>query len=226
MFAPLRKIFGLRAKKRPIAPHQEFRLDLSNDGSNKAPHQFKMDEIPLTAFMPEFPPPGILINGSDPDSYRHKTFNLHVWGRNDHTEIINALGFTGVAAALPIDDFARLLAKVSHCMAIATCGVDKFESYVLPIILDESPSWPYFVGGFTESADKPDTPPHTFRLKGQWNTGIGSNISVGEIKLFSHLPNMPRYKIMTGRFLGSFEEFLSLGLKPGQYGRTRPVPMN
>ena len=224
MFAPLRKQFGLRAKRRPIHPHQEFRVDLTNDGKDTVPHRFKMGDVPLSAFMPEFPSPGMLQKGSDPDSYRHSTFQLHVYGRTDHNEVLRELGFNGIAIALPLHDLARMLAKVAHCMAIATFGPDKFESVVIPIIIDGSPSWPYFVGGFTDAFKKPETPPHTFGLIGDLNTGIGSNISIAHIKLFSHTPIMPRYKVMTGRFVGGIEECLSYRLEPGQYGRRRPVP--
>lgn len=224
MIAPLRKHFGLRAKRRPIIPHQKYNLDLLHPDKQKTKHAFSLDEIPITALLPEFPPPGMLSSNIGPATYRHEKVTIHAFGKKDYGEIITSLGYDGIGALLPIGDFARLLAKVAHCMAIAAFGPDKFYSYLLPVILEGSDAWGYYIGDHTEPPQKPDIPPNTFRLTGEWNTFMNTNIVIAEIKFFSTIKMMPRYKIMAGKFLGSIEEFLSYGLEPGQYGRKRPVP--
>jgi hypothetical protein len=84
--------------------------------------------------------------------------------------------------------------------------------------------WQYYIGSPPNQNIIVDRYPMYYSLKGELNLALGTNIIFAEIKFFSHIDEMPRYRVIVGRFLGSTEELLSSALLPGQYGRRRPVP--
>jgi hypothetical protein len=222
---PLKKMLGLSAKRRKSHPNQTFRLYVYDHSDRPVPIDIPVADLMLSALVPEFPLPGMLQKTARASSYVHDNINIHVFGKQDIVEQLNALGYRRIGGILPIEDFARMLAKIGHCLAVATYGPDKFHSFVLPYILHGGNGWQYYIGNPPNLNILIDRYPMYYSLKGELNLGLGTNIIFAEIKFSSHIDDMPRYRVIVGRFLGSPEEFLSYALLPGQYERKRPVPM-
>jgi hypothetical protein len=129
---PLKKMLGLRSKRRKSNPNQTFRLYCRNDNDSQTAIDIPLADLMLSALVPEFPLPGMLQKTARISSYVHETITIHVCGKKDIGEQIKALGYPGISGIVPIEDFASTLAKIGHCLAVAVYGPDKFHSFVLP----------------------------------------------------------------------------------------------
>jgi len=100
--------------------------------------------------------------------------------------------------------FARSIAKIAHCGAVAKYGLTGFRSLVLPdIILGRYACPPYFVGS------DPDPPPppyprtvrHTIEIATATECG-GLRLLVASVRLFAHSGTaehgMPIYRVVIG----------------------------
>jgi len=217
-------MFGLRAKRRKINPKKTFAIDYITHEGAKIPTDFILKDLSVTALVPDFPIPGMFQKDASPDSYCHKSIHIQAYGRQDAADRVASSGYRGIGALIPIEDFARMLAKIGHCMAVAALGPDKFHSFVLPYILREGKGWQYFVGSNPKKAVDKAFVPNYFDLKAEWRYDLGTNIIIADIKFISNIDSLPRYTVIVGRLLGSFEEFRSHELLPGQYERRRPIP--
>jgi hypothetical protein len=105
---PLKKMLGLKAKRRKSRPNQTFRLYARDNNDSPTAIDLPVADLMLSALVPEFPLPGMLQKTESINSYIHETINIHAFGKQDIGEQIRALGYRGISVVIPIDDFARM----------------------------------------------------------------------------------------------------------------------
>jgi len=97
-------------------------------------------------------------------------------------------------------NFARMLAKIAHCYAIARFGSDSFEPMLPALILGRIDWGPLFVGGdaSAEPPDQADVLHDVFRM--DCRRGDGPEYLGLAVRLFAMM-GMPRYHVIVGRCL-------------------------
>ena len=81
---PLKKMLGLRSKRRKSNPNQTFRLYCRNDNDSQTAIDIPLADLMLSALVPEFPLPGMLQKTARISSYVHETVTIHVFGEKRH----------------------------------------------------------------------------------------------------------------------------------------------
>jgi hypothetical protein len=96
-----------------------------------------------------------------------------------------------VMGAMPL---ARMLAKIGHSFAVAELGMDAFEeTYVTHLILNDTPDWNYWIGGYDRGREVEVRELHELRFLRR-----NDDLSV-IVHLF--VPYCPRYayEVIVGR---------------------------
>lgn len=113
-----------------------------------------------------------------------------------------------------IDDitFARMLAKVAHCVAIARRGINKFEPLLASVIL-RGENCAYVVGGVTERIEPPVHMPMWVRTEVRPIGGV--RYVVVFMRFFAYVgppeKGTPTYSVVVGRFIPWHERLTRWG---------------
>lgn len=107
----------------------------------------------------------------------------------------------GIYQIISFHLFCRMLAKIAHSFAVATCGLGSFEPFLPDVILGRSLAVSHYVGG---SIDIPALPPpaqkvnldHRLRY-GELRSHNGDRLLVVGIHLFAVL-GAPIYEVIVG----------------------------
>jgi hypothetical protein len=101
--------------------------------------------------------------------------------------------------------FCRMIAKIAHCQAVATLGVDAFDHYLPGLILGRSEIISHYVGGaaYIEHPNPPEGPVSEISHELYFREGIalrtGTRLIAVTVRLFSNL-NAPGYEAIVGSY--------------------------
>ncbi len=196
------KIKGRKRSARKRCPHTSFPMKLTLCGKQSV-HKVEAKYHPSLLVLPSFPWPGIMLN-KEPNA----TWNdgrIHCWQFGPARRLVGEYlaemqaSEWEVSKTTKIFPFVRLIAKIGHAFAIATCGYGSFQPMLPPLILGKSdaPNAAYLVGGELEA------PPPSER---EHELGIikvdNSDLLVAYVRLFANI-GTPAYYAVVGRDLRS-----------------------
>jgi hypothetical protein len=192
-----------RPKNRP--PLKPIRVNFL-DGERT--FDLPISDRPHMLILPVWGDPGF-IRGAPPSSeYPHHLG--HGYGFVPDT-MNNALGLRPDQRLTPkdptnvpinLDTFARAIAKIAHCHAVAALGIDGFRPLVLPkIVLGTYNCLPYFIGASIN--DPPPPREDMLHLVTVHDLRAGQlRLTVISVRLFSNLKagghGVPIYNVLTG----------------------------
>ncbi len=193
-----------RKKSRPT----ELPFTYSIAGGERLTKSVPIADHPFFTPMPVWGRPGLLTGKQPTTDFEH--YKAHVfYSVPPNIKQTLALG-DGVPAELPFPEFrinhdlyARGIAKIAYCDAVARFGLHKFRRLVLPdLILGRYPCIPYFVGCRLDDPPPPTAREvlHAITLGPQVINGI--RLHVSSIRLFAnsgvedHGP--PVYEVVIG----------------------------
>jgi hypothetical protein len=196
MFGPLREQLSLKTRNRGAAQKKTGRVSVrirSRDGGI-LDQDVLIKSFPKMCIGFSWPVPGIVMNEAPRNDFRG---NMVVRGDQEAMK-----AFVGDGEAFRIGrvgplHFARMIAKIAYCYAVARYGAESFQPVIVPLILGQIDCAQLFVGG-DASAEPPDQNQvlhDIFRLDCQKDTGPG-NFGVA-IRLFAMM-GMPRYHAILG----------------------------
>jgi hypothetical protein len=178
----------------------------------KTPHNAPVRLIPVadapgTLLLPEFEPPGILLGKEPSPSINVVRTNVYTTTRDAvirqrkliESGLVGALAYTEYE---PIK-FARVLAKIAHCLVVHAFGINSFDPLLVPTILGKDSNVSYCVGS---NGPVPDAlfPPTVNSLHQVGTDTIeikGVLYIFAQIRLFSGFrPLSPIYTIVVGEF--------------------------
>jgi hypothetical protein len=92
--------------------------------------------------------------------------------------------------------FARMLAKIGHCLAATQFALDNFSPLTLDFIFGRANNLSYVVGGSLED-EAPASSVHWLRLRDHYDLTSGRRFVVAHIRLFACL-GAPTYHVAVG----------------------------
>jgi hypothetical protein len=153
MRATLRHVrvkYGLYRHKKEIP--KSFPVIFTDWSGNKTVRQIPPDDFPITWAMPIYEYPGILLD-KRPEETRHGILYAH----KDDASFQKLLNLPGVksievtSGGVDAWTFARWIAKIGYCYAVARLGLEKVKSSPLvDVIRNGSQYQNYLVGGLNE----------------------------------------------------------------------------
>ncbi len=177
------------------------KVEVSGIDANGAPVSKFLESggLPKRPIAIQFKPPG-LLTGDDPDVEASYTMDLDdgAHGAKLLAEIDALrleLGWQELSVPSTVMNprsFMRMLAKAAHAYASAELGVGAFSPSLLPLILENSGSGTYFVGGFDPQEAQESSP-----LKLRQHSLNGQNWIVVEISL-RFFRELPKYQVVAG----------------------------
>ena len=194
--------------RRPKDRPKELPFTVSINSAPRETLTVRIEDHPFFTPMPVWGKPGIIM-GSQPSAI-FEVYKAHVfyWVPPNIRETLN-LG-DGDFAELPFAEFridheryARAIAKIAYCQAVAFYGLHGFRRLVLPdLILGHYPNIPYFVGSPLVDPQPPTNP----KIKHVVNISIversGQRLILGEVRLFSNSGTVdhgsPTYQVICG----------------------------
>jgi len=192
------EIKSRRPKDRPT----ELRIGTGTPAVNFEWKSVPVPQHPLAFGLPVFAPPGILIGAA-----RTRGFMMFApWAYMDkHAEerMKRHGDSAGIYQPFSPDLFCRMVAKIAHCQAAATLGVDAFDPFLPGIILGRTEIISYYVGNAAHIQHA--TPPatslseitHELYLGERASTRDGQRMITAIVRLFANL-NAPGYEVIVG----------------------------
>ena len=192
-----------RKKNRPKELSFTFRIQ--GEGQTKT---VPIADHPFFTPMPIWGLPG-LITGAEP-SAQFEHYKAHVF-YSIPPNIAKVMGLEdGVLGEIPFPEFkinherfARGIAKIAYCQAVATLGLHNFDHLVLPdLILGRYPHIPFFVGCEITDPPPPAKPDVGHVLQVATEKIRGVDLIVATVRLFAssgienHGP--PIYEVVVG----------------------------
>jgi hypothetical protein len=190
MFGPTRIRMGLptrRPKERPT----ELQIVLS-DGKQTSERTITASEFPLVVPGLILPPPGILV-GEKP----HDRMVGEFWCAR---EAATAEAFLSPGRGFKIASFnnhifMQMLAKIAHSYAVAEWGFHAFRPLLLDLILRDSQTASYWVGG--DMTVRPADPGGLHKMQLKREMLLGTEYVIAYITLFCMF-GAPEYRIVVG----------------------------
>jgi hypothetical protein len=207
MFKSLRLVDKVKTRRPKQRPNH-----LLLDGGIKMPVDSLVGTVPTVHFKP----PGFLLPSEEiTDSWVGTTLgvltknpkNLAGWDEFNQKQF----SFT---QEFDLDSYSLLIAKIGHCVAVGTLGIDNFDHWLTPFILNkETKGIQYLVGGVSE-IENPVQVQHevTYEVspyKGENNLTYFISIKV---RLFSYIGG-PHCRVIVGATDDSRFEKLKLHIE-------------
>jgi HNH endonuclease len=192
------KIKSTHPKERPT----ELNIGIGTPTVNFEWKAVPIHEHPLIFMMPAFAEPGLLRGIAPTRSFE----TTRLWAYIDE-QAQGRLEHQGETARVyqPFspDKFCRMIAKIAHCQAVASFGVDAFDALLPGLILGRTEIISHYVGGspYTQDATIPSGPvtevTHEMRLRERISVKGDRRLVSAVIRLFANL-NAPAYEALVG----------------------------
>jgi HNH endonuclease len=151
-----RALLGIKSRKtnKPkdfikvrLAPSEPAPKRSSNDYMFKDTEDWKVSDHPIVLNHVKFEPPGMILTPPRPDPSTIVHFRLHVNSEEDHRKFVE-MGEQNKAPMIlaNFSKYARMLAKIAFCAAVAKLGINSFRSFITEFIIKEDDRIFYFVG--------------------------------------------------------------------------------
>lgn len=196
---------GRRRKSRPrTAP-----LTLVSRGIEIL-HRLAFREHLLPLMLPVFPEPGCFTRDQPKQGIDLIGLRIIKFGQEPNT-IAAQQGAEGIkieARMHPVE-FARMLAKIGYCYAVAHWGLDAFsEVFVLPAIRGQTDDVGHWVGTYIRDHPKSDDPTLIHQLEviadsGGLHNGVPITHALAHIQLFANSPS-PVYRVVVGKLRSDY----------------------
>lgn len=192
LFGNVRAALGIRSdRKRPANP-TSVKL-VPQYGGDPFKLYASVDDLPLVPIMPMWPAPFELYGLPAPAKMTARHWVPYL----APSEFLQLHGASGVVSpAINPAFFARQLAKIAHCMAVASVGLDSFEPYLQPLILGEEARYHRLVGTKAEEPSQIDEN-HSLALVPMFRPHRAAPLLICEMQLFARL-GAPIYSIVIG----------------------------
>jgi hypothetical protein len=146
-----------RKKKRA----KELPFTFKSAGGEAETKTVRVADHPFFASMPVWGLPGLLDGKLPSAEFEHHKAHVFYWLPPNIREVMGLAD--GVVGEIPFPEFrinhqrfARGIAKIAYCQAVATLGLHNFRHLALPdLILGRYPNIPYFVGCKIEDPPQP-----------------------------------------------------------------------
>lgn len=197
-----------RRKERPTS----LPIDLHFPGGRTEQRMLPIKDHPGLTTLISYQRPGILAGRSPeepfgPVKYWLSGKDLKEIKLNDYLLSQRAIGAT-VHWHFDAIIFSRMLAKIAHCTAVATVGLDNFKPFLPKLILEKTTLMPFYVGTEIEQAPatKDGHQVDCFRHR------LGSkSFVVASIRLFAQ-QRSPLYWVVVGELPPTFQTPSEQGL--------------
>lgn len=178
IFGPLRSSYGFptrRPKERP----KQFVVETTDASGNTTQVTIPTMDYPKLLFMLQFCRlPGLLSGGLDQDGPAIKPFVIATEPTDFSPHIGQALGKFDAFA------FARLVAKIGHCLMSATLKPDQVRPLALEFIMGKSDDLASIAGGLSEIATV-EASLHWTRLRDHFCVPTRKRYVVAHVRLFA-----------------------------------------
>jgi hypothetical protein len=199
MFGPLKEQLDLKTRNRGARKKKTGRMPLRKKSREGRiwDEEISVSSFPRLCMGFRWPIPGILFDEVPTNEFKGEV--IVRFPKGEIEEFATDVESFRIGRVGPLN-FARMLAKIAHCYAIARYGVNSFEPLLPPLILGRI-EWGQFLVGGDASAEPPDQADvlhDVYRMDCRRDNGP-SFLGVA-IRLFAMM-GMPRYHVVVGRRL-------------------------
>jgi hypothetical protein len=202
-FNEYRSHVGLRSRRPKERPTSLFASFLKPDGS-EVHEKFSPKDQPYVLLMPIWNDPGI-IRGKPPTADFDVTqgFPYIFTSENVQTRMAAEDLKLGVWPDINYQTFARAIARISFCQAVAALGLDGFNHLDLPgLILGTYPYVPHYVGVTRDIPPPPDERRIIHKIELRMYSVGDHRYWLASLRLFAHSGykenGMPVYRTIVG----------------------------
>jgi HNH endonuclease len=203
IFNEYRSHVGMRTRRPKSRPKTLFASFRRPDGTEVV-REFSPKEQPYVLVMPIWNVPGIALSKQPTPDFETTQGHLYIFASNDVQKWIAVEGLKlGVWPYVNYPTFARAIARISFCQAVARFGLDGFNHLDLPaLILGTYPNISHYVGVTRDIPPPPDDRHVTHKVEIQpYNVGTQQYWLVS-LRLFAHSGykenGMPIYRTIVG----------------------------
>lgn len=192
MFGPTRIRLNLPTR-RPEERPSELTLVLSDKTTPVEERIVPANEFPLVIPGLILPPPGILTGEKPHDRLVGEFWIGH--GDNKTNEIMQQTGRGIRIGTFNNHIFSQMLAKIAHSYAVAEWGFHSFRPMLRDLIIGNSQTAQYWVGGNSPIKPADHTGLHRLELKREML--LGTEYVICYIRLFCNF-GAPEYRVVVG----------------------------
>lgn len=203
IFNEYRSHVGIRSRRPKQRPKSLFASFLKPDGSEVV-EEFSPKDQPYVLLMPIWNVPGIALGKPPTADFDVTQGHLYIFTSDDVQRRIAADDMKlGVWPYINYPTFARAIARIAFCQAVAQFGLDGFNHLNLPdLILGTYPYIPHYVGVTRDIPPPPDDRQVTHKIELQiYNAGT-RRYWLASLRLFAHSGykenGMPIYRTIVG----------------------------
>jgi hypothetical protein len=203
IFNEYRSHVGIRSRRPKQRPKSLFASFLKPDGSEIV-EKFSPKDQPYVLLMPIWNVPGIALGKSPTADFDVTQGHLYIFTSEDVQKRITAEELKlGVWPYVNYATFARAIARISFCQAVAQLGLDGFNHLDLPgLILGTYPNIPHYVGVTRDIPPPPDERRITHKVELQMYNVANCRYWLVSLRLFAHSGykenGMPIYRTIVG----------------------------
>jgi hypothetical protein len=177
--------------RRPGERPTELQIVLS-DGKQTSERTVPASEFPLIIPGLILPPPGILVGQKPHDRMVGEFWHAR---ENDTAEQFLSPGKGFKVASFNNHIFMQMLAKIAHSYAVAEWGFLSFRPLLRDLIIGNSQTASYWIGG--ASPIKPADPSGLHRIELKREMLLGTEYVICYIRLFCNF-GAPEYRVVVG----------------------------
>jgi hypothetical protein len=189
---PARAASNFRSRKKKRKPPV---VEVTFEDGNKKQVPVMPDGFPAVIWMPVFPYAGALIG--KPQQSDNTLYVVSMW----HCISVDAAkAYRKKTGVTEIDfgfvdnlQFARMIAKIGLCAAVAEYGADSFTSLVTDLILGKSDRVNHLIGSGTDEKSMRHQALHAISVRVNEESGM----IIALVRLFAHL-EAPIYHVIVG----------------------------
>ena len=154
--------------------------------------------------MPIWNVPGIAVGRPPSPAFDSTVGHLYLFTSPEIQNWISDEGLKlGVWPYINYPTFARAIARIAYCQAVANMGLDGFNRLHLPeLILGTYPNIPYYVGVMRDIPPPPDARNVSHKIELQIFKAADQQYWLASVRLFAHSgyreTGMPIYRVIVG----------------------------
>lgn len=200
--------------RRPRERPKELPFTISINNAALETRTIAVKDHPYFTAIPVWGPPGILNRADPMDGFGAMQVHLFHWIPANIRETLNLKPEDDAKLIIPSfpfneDRYARAIAKIAYCHAVAQFGLDGFDALNLPgLILGREAKMriPFYVGGTLEDSPPPGDPTvkHFIRTSTMDLAGdlVGNKLIVIDVRLYANSGTQtngaPFYQVVCG----------------------------
>lgn len=203
LYNEYRSHVGIRSRRPKQRPKSLFASFRKPDGSEIV-EEFSPKDQPYVLLMPIWSPPGITLGKPPTANFDVTQGHLYIFTSEAMQKRIASDNLKlGVWPYINYPTFARAIARISFCQAVAQLGLDGFNHLDLPaLILGTYLNIPHYVGVTRDVPPPPDERRITHKVELQMYNAANRQYWLVSLRLFAHSGykenGMPIYRTIVG----------------------------